>query len=395
MERVQGEDIWALIIGIDEYEDPELFRRLNGCRNDSVDVYRFLRDTLHVPQRNIKMLHDKVATRSEILESFEEIFIKNHRITQRSVALFYFAGHGARVTIPQTARTGAQKRGTDFVESICPYDEGTYTFKLTQGDGFPVFGIPQRTLQRLFGDLEQEKKCNVVVVLDSCHSGGVFPDDPWQTRIPWSIRTPLAPWKPGWIRAGSYWTQGGWIATGSVRVSYPVALYPPVVPANLDETIVRKAAKVSVTQRHSDPDTQPRTKGVSQHTYVVLAACGKHQLAHEVADRGGTQRGAFTLELVRVLRELQRKGEKKNYLAIISALKLGTLGAVQQPECRGSNSFKRFFMHYMVNRAEPLQPHGNIHGTAADVTASGAWDTATLHGTITGTPCLIASDPFI
>ena len=149
MKRISGQNIWALIIGIDQYKSDSI-ARLRGCRADADDFKCYLTDSLGVPEGNIFQLQDKRATRELIIRSFEEHFLSNARIDEKSTAIFYFAGHGTR-----NAHHVAGQPGGRHVETICPYDYGYADPK-----NF-VHGIPQTTLHALLSQAKQTG-CDVV-----------------------------------------------------------------------------------------------------------------------------------------------------------------------------------------------------------------------------------------
>ncbi|KZT69053.1 hypothetical protein DAEQUDRAFT_765833 [Daedalea quercina L-15889] len=323
MERVEGHNVWVIVVGIDRYKN-ENFSPLKGCRNDTEDICEYLMNVLKVPKKsNIVHLQDQEATRSTILKKFDEHFITNAKITNKSVALFYFAGHGARAKVDRKEWRCDNK----VVESICPYDEGA-----VDAEGKEVYGIPQPTLQALFDKLEKEKRCNTLVILDSCHSGGMFRET--------KKRNTLGVGPPAGI-------------SETVRSPRFSDDKPRVLPDYLDRDL-RKASMISVTKSLSDAGL--RTGGTGEHSYIVLAACGKDQPAHEVKDgESGKWRGAFTLELVRMLRKLN--DEQKHYDAIVSSIRLASSAVTQRPECRGIDRFKRVFMHYeaVLQRPDPTR----------------------------------------
>ena len=148
---MQGEDIWAIVVGIDHYY---LYDDLKGCENDADDVYAYLMKSLNAPQSNITLLKGNAATRSDMIAAFDAL-LTNKAISEKSLVLFYFAGHG---TLVRMSKKQPQHLGR-LVKSICPYDEGMKD----RNSGKKICGIPQPTLQAVFDCLEARKKCNAVI----------------------------------------------------------------------------------------------------------------------------------------------------------------------------------------------------------------------------------------
>jgi hypothetical protein len=139
--------MFALVIGIDHYQEggPPTLR---GCVYDSNQMFDHLKDTLHVPEINIKHLTNEQATRKNILDTFETHFINNSAIIPGDAIIFYFAGHGSRQGAPKGWYSEDMK-----VETICPYDFAT------------AFGIPDYTFTHLLRQLAFYKGNNIVGAL--------------------------------------------------------------------------------------------------------------------------------------------------------------------------------------------------------------------------------------
>jgi hypothetical protein len=142
--------IFALVVGINNYQygTPPTLR---GCVNDSKIVFAYLKDTLHVPEANIVLLHNEQATRETILTTFETHFIHNSAITRDDAIIFYFAGHGSRQRAPVDWHSEDSR-----VETICPYDVAKAS------------GIPDYTLTSLLRQLAFHKGNNIVRTLNIC-----------------------------------------------------------------------------------------------------------------------------------------------------------------------------------------------------------------------------------
>ena len=142
--------IFALVIGINNYQDGSP-PSLHGCVNDSKTVFAYLKDTLHVPETNVVLLHNEQATREKIIGTFKSHFINNSAITRGDAIIFYFAGHGSRQKAPDGWHSEDNR-----VETICPYDV------------MRASGIPDYTFTHLLQQLAFYKGNNIVCALDIC-----------------------------------------------------------------------------------------------------------------------------------------------------------------------------------------------------------------------------------
>lgn len=140
-----------MIIGIDKYI---ALSHLQGSVNDATDLKNFLYTYFEVPEQseNIRILLDEQATRSQILQAFDEHFLNNKSRRDDDVLLFYFAGHGSHM--PFDTSNWPTNRGR--VETICPVDDNSFNEA-----GELVFGIPDVTLNAKF---RQVKGDNIAII---------------------------------------------------------------------------------------------------------------------------------------------------------------------------------------------------------------------------------------
>lgn len=129
----------ALVVGIDHYS---YMMSLHGCVNDAQSVKTIIeRHGTGGPNFDIKLL-----TTSAEKPSVERAELKSHIISlfadDSEIALFYFAGHGAR--------------------------DDTGTYLLTSNSQLKDEGI---TLAEVLKLANESRAKNRIVVLDSCHSG--------------------------------------------------------------------------------------------------------------------------------------------------------------------------------------------------------------------------------
>ncbi|MBW4507362.1 MAG: caspase family protein [Scytonematopsis contorta HA4267-MV1] len=145
-------NIWALLIGIDEYQYPEI-KKLSGCVNDVEAIRIYLINQLGVPEKQIRILTNQEATRANILQTFQEFLIDNSDIQPQSQIFFHYSGHGSQMPNPE------EPDGQN--ETLVPHD--------SRRDG--IYDIPDKTIAALLHELALRKGNNITVILDSCHSG--------------------------------------------------------------------------------------------------------------------------------------------------------------------------------------------------------------------------------
>ena len=143
---------YALLVGINDYRPT--VGPLNGSVNDVLAVETYLGANVSGPLK-IKKLLDSQATRQNIIDGFRSFL---SRATADDVALFYYAGHGAR-----------WKSAVEF-NSIYPdpYDEGLicYDSRGTSAD----WDLADKELAILVSELAMNDP-HLAVIMDCCHSG--------------------------------------------------------------------------------------------------------------------------------------------------------------------------------------------------------------------------------
>jgi len=142
----------AVCVGINDYSGRTDCKSLPDARPDAEAWRSMLSDAFGFDASEVTLITDRRATRSVVLSALTSVLGKSEA---GDVACFFFAGHGGR---------GTSSDGSTYYESICCADAG--------GD------ITDVEINRLAASL-QPSYVNFTLVLDSCHSGGVFdPPDP-------------------------------------------------------------------------------------------------------------------------------------------------------------------------------------------------------------------------
>jgi len=150
----------ALLVAIEKYGThytknivgPE-WPSLEGTKND----LRLMTRELRRRGFEVAILTDEKATRDAIIQAMGESLYQRLGKKKDNVALFYFAGHGQQVSDV----SGDEPDG---------YDEAIVTY-----DNNGVGGQKGRLLDDDLGTMLRflaERAGNVVVIMDSCHSGG-------------------------------------------------------------------------------------------------------------------------------------------------------------------------------------------------------------------------------
>ncbi|KAJ7694569.1 hypothetical protein B0H17DRAFT_460972 [Mycena rosella] len=152
------EPIFALLVGIDQYQASDELPTLNGAVNDAKLFAKYLTDSLEsgglqVPSSHIELLVNEKATRTAILSTFDSHFLNNPLIPDHGKAamIFLFAGHGSRIASPGNLLAPDGK-----VEVVCPVDERT-----VDADGHRVHAIPDYLLAQKLYHLAMKKGNNI------------------------------------------------------------------------------------------------------------------------------------------------------------------------------------------------------------------------------------------
>ena len=150
----------ALLVGINQYS----VSPLEGCLND-VELQRHL--LIHrfgFNPTDIYTLTDEKATRSGILQAFEEHLIKQAK--PGDVVVYHYSGHGSLVVDPEPIFVSSSRDNSGLSGTFVPVDSALPTGYPEQGG--VVEDIMGHTLFLLMSAVKSE---NFTAVLDSCYSG--------------------------------------------------------------------------------------------------------------------------------------------------------------------------------------------------------------------------------
>ncbi|KAK0458378.1 caspase domain-containing protein, partial [Armillaria novae-zelandiae] len=166
-----GSRIWALIVGINEYEDAPL----NGCVNDADLMMEFITKDLRVPQEHVTYLLNKSATRAKIISALWKL-CTDKSILHKAIVVIYFAGHGSSYVCSEchSVEPGEKPQPPSDVpryccpvEAICPFDRGIINDQFRSG----VPDIGDREINTILGKIAHPGR-RITVIFDCCHSGG-------------------------------------------------------------------------------------------------------------------------------------------------------------------------------------------------------------------------------
>lgn len=305
--------LYALLTGVNDYT-PNV-GRLNGCLNDVEAYEAWLTDSFPAENRSIAVLKDSAATRQGIIDGFRQHLAA---AGPNDVALFQFAGHGARW------------KSSSAFNPFYPegFDEGLVCWDSRREPNRPgSFDLADKELAVLVAELA-ERCSHVVVLLDCCHSGS-------GTRSA-DDRTQLA-----------------------IRMSHQVDIERPL-DTYLDGHYSRL---VELRQRLETP--------ASRH--ILLAACERKKQAFEGYDR----RGIFSSTLLEQLDQCHGQTTYADLFLRVRATvrKKAHYQTPQFEVFRGFDGYQGFLggeitqsrkKHFLVNH-DPITRHwtvefGAIHG---------------------------------
>jgi hypothetical protein len=156
---------YALIVGISQYQSPNIKEQLRYADNDAESIENFLIDSKAYQEQCIVLLTNTAATQRAIENALRELDNRCAVKGGGDKALIFFAGHGV------DAEAYLHKQSGSSMELLAPYDvEPSETFQVLSGGGGqenPTFITKDWLVTRL----ARLKASEVSVVLDSCDSG--------------------------------------------------------------------------------------------------------------------------------------------------------------------------------------------------------------------------------
>ncbi|MEM6449496.1 MAG: caspase family protein [Cyanobacteria bacterium P01_D01_bin.105] len=110
-------NVYALLVGIDQYDERLNVPPLKGCVNDIQRIQGYLKSRISPEvEVHIRALTNEQATRQGVIEGFRQHL---SQAQEADTALFYYAGYGARCILPQQA---LETRIAPLTETLVCYD---------------------------------------------------------------------------------------------------------------------------------------------------------------------------------------------------------------------------------------------------------------------------------
>ncbi len=288
--------IYALLVGIDNYPDPN--HHLQGCVNDITAVEDYLNERFDKKeyQLHLQTLRDEQAIREAVINGF-----RNHlrQAAQDDVVLFYYSGHGSQEQAPKEFW---HLEPDHLDETLVCYDSRTEN----------GWDLADKELAKLIAEVA-ENEPHITIILDCCHSGSGTKDPMQETkerRFPADKRKrPLG--------------------------SFIFKL------EDLD--------KLSDTSR--DPEKHPTGWKLPTGRHVLLAACRDHETAKEYP---GKQRGYFSYYLMDTLSKTKGKLTYRDLFARTNAIvRSENIEQSPQLEVNHSEDSEKFFLDGAIAEVEP------------------------------------------
>ncbi len=272
----------AVVAGINNYTNwnSQGFADLNCCRNDAESFAQLLVDAFLFDQNNVTLCEDDQATSDMLIASISNMLSVSEA---GDVACFYFSGHGDEVPTSD---------GSTYQHTFVPFSGPMIT-----NDDIAALAQPL-----------EPSYVNLTMVLDSCHSGGVY-----------------VPGEEDAIRTRS-WTQEMIDAFVSVcQTVCPLIGLPD--PSSLGINISNpQPSNSGVTM------TVDYTKDFSDQAKVtLLSACNYNETAGERLSLG---HGFFTQA---ILNTVNQSGFQISYTDFLNALRwqIASYSGSQTPQLRG------------------------------------------------------------
>lgn len=180
--------VFALLVGINDYRLP--VRKLSGCVPDMLAVESYLQQLSDIDEK-IEILKDKDATKSRIVQAFQEHL---GQAAAGDTAFFYFSGHGAREAAHEVFWPSEPSHA---LQSLVTYDG------VVQEDSKITYHLLADKELRWLIHQVAARGAHVLTIFDCCHSGqntrssstatarrfedhnlgAILPQRPWQDFI--------------------------------------------------------------------------------------------------------------------------------------------------------------------------------------------------------------------
>jgi hypothetical protein len=268
----------ALLIGINEYPDPE--NRLEGCVND-IFLFSSLLQERGFAAADIRAVLDNRATAAAIRERLEWLLEDAGDGMER---VLFYSGHGA--VLP----------GYNAIEVIDHKDECLvpYDFNWTKENA-----ITDDDFYKFYSDLPFS--AHFFAVFDCCHSGGITRDGSRKIRglmPPDDIRHRMLRWNS----TEEMWEERDWKKEDLINENYGGTAEERAEMMGRKGVTYRIGRGMRLRECLSKSESAGLVKQKKAlYLPVLLEACGEEQLSYEYR-HGTISYGAFTYSMVKNLR---------------------------------------------------------------------------------------------
>ncbi len=288
--------IYALLVGIDNYPDPN--HRLQGCVNDITAIKEYLNERFDRQgyQLYLKTLKDEQATREEVIDGFRKHL---RQARQDDVVLFYYSGHGSQELAPKEFW---HLEPDHLDETLVCYDSRTEN----------GWDLADKELAKLIAEVA-ENEPHITIILDCCHSGSGTKDpmqEAKERRFPADKRK-----RP------------------------------------LDSFIFKLEELEKLSDTNRNPEKHPTGWKIPKGRHVLLAACRDHETAKEYRSK---QRGYFSYFLMDTLSKTKGKLTYRDLFARTNAIvRSESVDQSPQLEVNHSEDSDKFFLDGAIAEVDP------------------------------------------
>ncbi|CAA6817214.1 MAG: Unknown protein [uncultured Aureispira sp.] len=250
--------IYALLVGINEYLSPDV-SNLNGTQKDVEDMQDYILSNYTAFEKKVAVLKDKNATRSNIIKSFEQHL---GQAQEGDIVLFYYSGHGSW---GKTNQAFFKFDPDEREEGLVCHDSRVNN----------QFDLADKEIAVLLNYVARNN-AEVVLLIDSCHSGSVTRYADAATRM-----------------------------TGSGNQVRTLSDY--LYDSTLEE---HKTYYTTLAAQNGGEIAE-----IPMSRHLLMSACSERELARETKDGGW-----FTQSLLSVLKENESLSYFQVYSQVFSAI---------------------------------------------------------------------------
>ena len=157
--------IYALLVGINNYLSPDV-SNLSGTQKDLGDMQDYIQSNYNGFEKKIEVLKDEDATRANIIKSFEQHL---GEAQEGDIVLFYYSGHGSW---GKTNQAFFKFDPDEREEGLVCHDSRVDN----------QFDLADKEMAVLLNYVARNN-AEVVLLVDSCHSGSVTRETETKTRM--------------------------------------------------------------------------------------------------------------------------------------------------------------------------------------------------------------------